>query len=157
MLHRDIRVRTGPFAFALVLATAACAPRVDLDAERAAIYAADSAWLAAAKTNNIDSVLTFWTDDARVIAPGQPPVVGRAAIREMLTQTAKMPGFSVSWQTNDVIVAPSGDVAWSLGPNVFTVPGRNGAIDTLRNQATVLWRKGADGRWRSAIDTWTPQ
>jgi uncharacterized protein (TIGR02246 family) len=125
--------------------------------ERAAILAADSAWLVAAQTGDIDSLLSFWTEDARIIAPGQPPLVGRTAIREMLVQSAAIPGFSVSWQTTDVIVAPSGEVAWSFGPNVFTVPGQGSGIDTLRNRATVVWQKGADGRWRSAVDTWTPR
>lgn len=157
MLHHGRRAGRAPLAFAFMLAGAACAPRVDLERERVAILAADSAWRTAARANHVDSLLTFWTEDARIIAPGQPPLVGRAAIREMLVQSAKIPGFSVSWQTNDVVVAPSGDVAWSFGPNVFTVPGPSGRIDTVRNQATVLWRKGTDGRWRSAVDTWTPQ
>jgi uncharacterized protein (TIGR02246 family) len=139
------------------LVVIACVQRPDLEAERAAIMAADRAWLAAAQTGNIDSILGFWTEDARVIAPGQPPYVGRAAIRQMLAESASLPGFSVSWETTDVVVAPSGNVAWSFGTNVFTVPGAEGRVDTLRGQGVVVWRKGDDGRWRSAVDTWNPR
>jgi ketosteroid isomerase-like protein len=134
-----------------------CSPRPDLEAERMAILKADSAWLAAARAANVDSTLSFWTDDARVISPGQPPLIGHAAIRTMLTEGFATPGFAVSWHTSEVVVAPSGDVAYSFGTNMFTVPGPEGRIDTLRGQGVVIWRKGPDGRWRSSVDTWTPQ
>lgn len=135
----------------------ACAAEPNLDTERAAIMHADSAWLATAQSRNVDSALTFWTDDARVIGPGQPPVVGREAIRKMITDGFATPGFSVSWHTTDVIVAPGGNMAYSFGTNAFTMPAASGGIDTLRGQGVVVWRKGSDGRWRSAVDTWTPQ
>jgi uncharacterized protein (TIGR02246 family) len=133
----------------------ACAPQPDLGAERAAIAAADSAWLAAAQTGDVEATLSFWTDDARVIPPGQPPFVGRDAIRGMIEEGFKTPGFSVTWHTTEIVVAPSGDVAYSFGTNAFTMPNPGGGVDTLRGQGVVVWRKGGDGRWRSAVDIWT--
>jgi len=140
--------------FLAALLAVACAPSPDLDAERTAIMAADSAWLAAIETGNVDSILSFWADDARVIAPGQPPYIGREAIRGMLVESMGIPGFSVTWHTTEVVVAPSGDVAYSFGTNAFTVPNADGGLDTLSGQGAVVWRKGADGRWRSAVDIW---
>ncbi len=134
----------------------ACAPQPDLDAARAAIAAADSAWVAAAQTGDVEAMLSFWTEDARVISPGQPPYIGHEAIRGMLDEGFDTPGFSVTWHTTDIVVAPSGEVAYSFGTNAFTVPNPDGGIDTLRGQGVVVWRKGADGRWRSAVDIWTP-
>jgi ketosteroid isomerase-like protein len=55
-----------------------------------------------------------------------------------------------------VVVAPSGDVAWSYGTNRFTIPIAAGRIDTMLGNAVVVWRKGGDGRWRAAVDIWTP-
>ena len=134
-----------------------CTARPNLDAEHAAILRTDSAWLAAAQTDNMDSTLGFWTEDARVIAPNQPPVIGRAAIREMLLQSPQMPGFSVSWQTTDVVVGPSGDIGYSFGTNLMTLPSAAGDVDTLRGHGVAVWRKENDGRWRTAVDTWTPR
>lgn len=134
-----------------------CAAEENLDTERTAIVHADSAWLEAAQSGDVDSTLSFWTADARVISPDQPPIVGHGAIRKMLTDGFATPGFSVTWHTTDVVVAPKGDVAYSFGTNAFTVPGAEGGIDTLRGQGVVVWRKGDDGRWRSAVDIWTPQ
>ena len=144
-------------ALLVSLVVASCSAPPDLARERAAILAADSAWLAAAHAGNTDSTLTFWTTDARIISPGQPSLIGRDAIRRMLVESAAIPGFSVTWNTTDVVVAPSGDVAYSFGTNAVTVPGPDGRPDTLRGQGVVVWRKGTDGRWRSVVDTWTPQ
>lgn len=134
-----------------------CASRPDLAAERRAIFATDSAWLTAAMARNVDSTLTFWTTDGRVINAGQPPLIGRDAIRGMVAGGFATPGFSIIWHTTDVVVAPSGDVAYSFGTNVVTAPGAAGGIDTLRGQGLVVWRKGSDGRWRAAVDMSTPQ
>ena len=141
---------------AAALLSIACASEPSLETERSAILHADSAWLAAAASRNVDSTLGFWTDDARLISPGEPPVVGRDAIRKMLTDAFAIPSFTVSWHTDEIIVGPNGDMAYSFGPNQFTMPNASGGVDTLRGQAVVVWRKGDDGRWRSAVDTWTP-
>ena len=141
----------------LSLCAVACVSKPELDGERTAIQNADRAWLAAAQARNVDSTASFWTDDAHIIGPGQPPVIGKAAIRKMLTDGFAAPAFSVAWQTTDVVVAPSGDVAYSFGTNTFTVPTATTRVDTLHGQGVVVWQKGTDGRWRAAVDTWTPQ
>ena len=141
---------------ASVCALAACTAKPNSEAEQAAILKADSAWLAAVAARNIDSALSFWTADGQVIGPGQPAVVGREALRAMLALTFAMPHSSVTWSTKEVVVAPSGDMAYSLGPNLFVMPDSAGHLDSLRGQAVVVWRKGSDGRWRAAIDATTP-
>ena len=141
---------------AVALFTLACTAEPSLEAERTAIMRTDSAWVAAAASRNVDSTLSFWTDDARLISPGEPPIVGRDAIRKMLVDAYALPNFTVAWNTTDVIVAAGGDMAYSLGTNQFTMPNAAGGTDTLRGQAVVVWRKGDDGRWRSAVDSWTP-
>lgn len=141
-------------AILLVIAAVACGPHADLDAERAAIEVADSAWLAAAQAGDVDSALSFWAEDAHVIAPGESPYIGRDAIRQMLLDGLATPGFSVTWETTDIAVAPSGDFGYSFGTNAFTVPTPDGGLATLEGQGVVLWRKGEDGRWRCVVDIW---
>ena len=134
-----------------------CGAQPNLDSERRAILAADSAWLATVHSKNTDSIVSFWTEDARFIGPDQPPVVGREALRKMVADGVAAPTFSVVWHSGDVVVTPSGDVGYQFGTNEFTVPGAAGRTDTLRGQFVVVWRKGSDGRWRAAVDTWTPR
>ena len=141
---------------ASVCALAACTAQPGLEAERAAILTADSAWLAAVAARDIDSALGFWTTDGQVIGPGGPAVVGRDALRAMLAQTFAAPQSSVTWSTTDVVVSANGDMAYSLGSNLLVMPDSAGHLDSLRGQAVVVWRKGSDGRWRVAIDVSTP-
>jgi ketosteroid isomerase-like protein len=141
----------------LAAALVACASKPDLNAEKTAVLKADSMWLAAAQSRNVDSVVQFWTDDARVIGPAQPLISGSANIRKMVSDGFATPAFSVSWKTTDVVVGPSGDVAYSFATNQFTVPNAKGGVDTLRGNGVVVWRKEPDGRWRAAVDTWTPK
>jgi ketosteroid isomerase-like protein len=141
-------------AILLVMAAVACTARADLDAERGAIAVADSAWLSAVQAGDIDSALSFWAEDARVVAPGEAPYVGRDAIRQMLLDGLATPGFSVTWETTDIVVAPSGEFAYSFGTSAFTVPSPDGALATLEGQGVVVWRRGDDGRWRCVVDIW---
>lgn len=134
-----------------------CTAKPNLETERAAILQADSAWLAAAHSRNIDSTLGFWTEDARILSPGEPPIMGGTAIRKMLTDGFAIPEFTVAWHTSDVFVDEGGTMAYSVGTNAFTMPNQAGGIDTLRGQGVVVWRKSSDGRWRAALDAWTPQ
>ena len=145
------------FAVLLMLAAAACAPRPDLEAERLAIVAADSAWLAAAQSRNVNATVAFWTPDAQVFGAAQRPVVGEDAIKRMVSEGFATPGFSVTWTTTNVIVGPTGGMAYSYGPNRFTMPAGAGRVDTLRGNSVVVWRKTADGQWRAAVDIWTPE
>ena len=135
---------------------AACTAKPNLETERATILTTDGAWLAAVMARNVDSAVSFWTADGRVIGPGGPAVVGREALRAMLAQTFAAPQSSVVWRTTDVVVSPSGDMAYSLGTNLFVMPDSAGHLDSLRGQAVVVWRKGSDGRWRVAVDATTP-
>lgn len=94
--------------------------------ETQALLARDRHWasLAAATSPNPDSVVAYWTDDARVVLPGQPVLTGKAAVRAMVTATTKIPGFHVTWTPDSAVVSRSGDLAYTYGVNEFTRPIR---------------------------------
>ena len=81
---------------AVLLAGAAPATaKVDVAAERAALFQADKAWSEAAAAEDVEKTLSLWTDDATVYPPGQPAVVGKDAIRRYVTEGFALPGFSI--------------------------------------------------------------
>ena len=69
----------------LVLVSSGCSRRADLAAEEAAIRQADAAWLAAASAHDLERTASFWADDATILAPETPPVVGKDAIRKYVS------------------------------------------------------------------------
>lgn len=131
-------------------------PRVDLAAEEAAIRATDARWLAASKAHDIERAVPFWSDDATIIGPGAPPVVGKDAIHKYVSGAFAMPGFSISWTTEKVDVAKSGDIAYSSGTDTISVTGPDGKTITQNNQAVAIWKKQADGSWKCVVDVMTP-
>ena len=122
---------------------------------RRAILAADSAFGAAAVARDLEASAASLTSDAVMFPPDGPPVVGRAAIREYMRGAFATPGFSVQWTTDTVVVARSGDLAYSFGRSRYTFPARSGspgALDTAYAKAVNVWRRDADGRWRALMD-----
>jgi len=127
---------------------------VDAAGVREEILRLDKDWAAAATAGrNVDLILSFWSDDASVLPPGAPPIVGKAAIREFVTGALNTPGFSVTWKTTEVTVSASGDLAYCVGPNRFTSPGPDGTVSTAYGKAVTVWRKDPDG-WKCVVDIW---
>lgn len=150
---------TRCLAMVLVLsrATVVNAAAVDIQAERANLLRLDKAWAAAAAARDVDKIVSFWADDATVIPPGQPTVAGKEALRQFVVQTLALPGFSITWETKDFVVAASGDMAYGLATNRITLNDAQGHPVTERARALTVWRKGADGNWKCAVDTWNPE
>jgi ketosteroid isomerase-like protein len=124
---------------------------------RAMILAADSSFAAAAAAHDLEGSVRSLSADAIMFPPDQPPIVGRAAIREYMRESFATPGFSVSWTTDTVVASTGGDMAYSFARSRYTFPSRSGkpgAIDTAYGKGVSVWRREADGRWRTVADIW---
>ena len=73
--------------------------KVDVEAERAAILGTDRPWQEAIAAKDVERAVSFWADDAVVMAPGQPALTGKDAIRGFVAQSFKIPGFGLRWET----------------------------------------------------------
>lgn len=143
--------------FALVAAAGCSAPRrVNVAAEEAAIRRTDADWLAAAAAHDLNRTLPFWADDATIVAPGAPPVVGKEAIRKYVSEAFATPGFSITWTTDKVVVSQSGDLAYSTGTDRISLNGPDGKLLAEENRGTAIWKKQPDGSWRCIVDAMTP-
>jgi uncharacterized protein (TIGR02246 family) len=129
-------------------------PAPDTGGAARAVAVADSAWSAAAESRDLEASAAALADDGIMFPPGQPPVVGRAAAREFMRQSFAIPGFSASWVTDTVVVAGSGDLAYTMGRSRYIVPDTTGGLDTLYAKAVGIWRRDADGKWRAVADIW---
>ena len=65
-----------------------------------------------------------------------------------------MPGFRISWKTNDVTVAESGDLAYGVGTNRVSFTGPDGKPVTVEGKAVTVWRKDSAGGWKCVVDIW---
>lgn len=115
----------------------------------------DADWASAASQGrDVDLILSYWTDDATVIAPAFPPFVGKAALRAYVEGSFKIPGFRISWTSTSVEFSPDFQLAYMFSDNAVSMDGPDGAPTTILGRAVTIWRREADGQWRSAVDIW---
>ena len=122
--------------------------------ERDALMQASRDWAAAVKAGDLERALTYWTDDAIVLAPDAPAIVGKAAIREFVLRATSTPGFSITWRPELAVVSNDGDMAYMVEANATTVNDAAGQLQTQFGKAVTVWRKQADRTWKCVIDTW---
>jgi ketosteroid isomerase-like protein len=150
---RSVRALAG---VALSLSIGACAPKpttFDANAESAALLRRDADWANLATAGkDVDQIVSYWTDDAVVMEPGQPAVEGKAAIRAFVTSSLQTPGFKIHWVSEKPTFSPDGKMAYMRGADEMTVPGPKGEPVTVHLQGYSVWRKDADGQWRCAVD-----
>jgi ketosteroid isomerase-like protein len=142
-----------PWTF-LVLATACSSSGIDPAAERAALMQASRDWAASVAGGNVDSMLSYWSDDAIVLPPDQPAVVGKEAIRGFVSGMLAIPGFSITWEPEQASISADGDVGYLIERNTATYTDSTGTRVTQHGKAVTVWRKNAEGQWKCVVDTW---
>ncbi len=138
----------------LVMLQAACHNSSTPDEARMAVLTAEREWAAAARNKDLQRSISFLADDAIMFPPGQGPLVGKGAIRDYIASSFATPGFSVTWEPEDVVVAKGGDLAYTHARSVYTFPGPDQTLQTLHGKGVAIWRKDTDGRWRCVVDIW---
>ncbi|MEK6153543.1 DUF4440 domain-containing protein [Flavobacteriaceae bacterium 3-367] len=126
---------------------------IDLKAEGEKVMETSRKW-AQSKTN--EEYLSYWTDDAILIAPGQPTLRGKEQISKMLEANAQIPGFEVNWEPKEVFVSESGDLAYLIENIYFGVNDSLGNKIKTFNKAVTIWKKQQDGTWKNVVDTFNP-
>src|SRR5262245_21204018 len=72
--------------------------RFDARSEGEKLLRRDAEWAdLAAAGKDVERVVSYWSDDAVLIFPGQPVLEGKAAIRAYVTDCFHTPGFKIHW------------------------------------------------------------
>lgn len=126
-----------------------------LERERRRLLDRDAKWASLGSPGqDVERILSFWTDDARVYPPGMPTVSGKAAIRNYVQGALAIPGFHITWTTSEAHLSPDGRLAYLLSTNAVRMPGGDGRLVTAQGRAVTVWRRDPDGEWRCVIDIW---
>jgi ketosteroid isomerase-like protein len=127
--------------------------RFDAAAEGHKLLQRDAEWAQAAfDGKDVDKILSYWSDDAVVVEPGQPVYEGKAAIRAYVVASLQTPGFKIHWVSKSPVFSPDGKMAYMPGTDEMTVPGPNGALITVHMRGVSIWRRDPDGEWRCVVD-----
>jgi len=129
--------------------------KLHLASERTRLLQRDAEWAtAASEGRDLERILSYWTDDAVVFAPGLPAVVGKDALRQYVQASMQIPGFRISWTSTDVTFSPDGKLAYIFSRNAVTMNAADGTPATSEGRAVTIWRRESDGQWRCAVDIW---
>ena len=141
-------------ATVLVLTASGCGPQVDVEAEEAAIRAAEDEALKIAQAKDAERWASVYADDARVFPPNAPLVTGKEAIRKLFAELFASPGFEIDWEVTRVEVSRAGDLGYVVGTHKVTVNDAEGNPVTDRGKWIAIWKKQADGTWKCIEDIW---
>lgn len=136
------------------ISVSCASPRVDIDAEGAALMQLSREWSALVSTTPVDEWIDFWAEDAVMMPPGFPALRGKAAIREFVEMSAQIPGFHIRWEPESFHVSSSGDLAYLIERNVTTVNDSLGNAVSTHGKVVTIWRKDPGGTWRNVVDMW---
>jgi len=132
-----------------VAVATACAPRVDMAAEEAALRQADSAYTVAVQSKNLDAMLDLYAGDGVMYPPNEPTVSGLEGIRQYATNILNTPGLTVAFTPLDVRVSAGGTMGYTLNTGRITTADGSEEIRDFH-----VWRKEPDGHWKVVVDFW---
>jgi uncharacterized protein (TIGR02246 family) len=145
-LHKFVRVL---LLLAVLGSTLAVAK--DGSGDEQAIRALDAAWSQAAGAKALDKTVSFYADDASLLPSNAPIANGKEAIHAAWGQFMAMPGFSISFAPNKIVVAKSGDIAYEIGTFQSTLNDAQGKPASSVGKYVVNWQKRA-GQWKVVAD-----
>jgi ketosteroid isomerase-like protein len=139
---------------ALLLFATGCGheePKDTRAADEAAIQNTDAQWAKAAASGDVDATVSYYSDDASLLAPNAPIASDKQSIRAAWASLLT-PGTSLSWQTTKVGVARSGDLGYVIGVYQMTTKDAQGKPVSDRGKFVEVWKKQADGNWKTVAD-----
>ncbi len=132
-----------------------CGPK---EPDKAALQKTVDEYNAASKeammTGNSDKVLAFFEDDGMEMAPNQPTVKGKEAIKAFQAQMMKSGVKMTAVEFAPVEIQAGGTIAYEIGTYDMTiaVPKMGDVKD--KGKYIALWRQQADGSWKVRAETW---
>ncbi len=157
MRHPAIAAALCAITFIGGCAPHAAKPPVDtariIDAIKTAEVHANADW----KSGDPKRVAAFFAPDAAIMVAGAPPAVGAVAIKAAVQQLMDDPAFTLTFASDRVYVAASGDLAAARGTyrQTATDPATKAAVTQTGSYVTVF-RPAPDGAWKGVWDIVAP-
>lgn len=119
-------------------------------ADEQAIRSANERWLQLIRAKDAAGVAQLYAEDGVVLPANEKSAHGRDAIREWWNRWMQVPGYDLTFQTDQLVLSRSGDMALDRGTYRFAATLPSGAINDT-GKYVVVWRKIGD-EWKVAAD-----
>ena len=123
------------------------------DAEVKALHDAEVAEEQAWISKDLEKALSSYADDAVVMNPNTPAMIGKDQIRASMKVEFADPTATAQYQIINVEVAQSGELGYTQGTSSVTSadPATKKPV-TERGKWLTIRRKQADGSWKIVVD-----
>lgn len=114
-------------------------------------------WNADWKSGSPAVITAHYAPNAVLMVPGAAPRVGSAAIQDGIGEVLEDAGHSLTFASDKIDVAASGDLAVARGTysETSTDPTTK-ALVTARGAYVTVYKPGANGAWKAVWDINTP-
>jgi len=92
----------------------------------------------------------FYAEDAQVLAPNQPAIVGKAQIRPFIQ--GMIDGGLTEITLDTTHISGSGDVAYGVGKYRMTLHPAGADRIEDKGKYVVVYRRQVDGSWKAVAD-----
>lgn len=113
----------------------------------------ETQWNADFASKDAAKIVAHYADDATLAVSGEKPTVGKDAIQAEFKGMTSDPAFSLVLSTDKVVVAASGDIAYTTGSYKLSItnPMDKKPVNDSGVYVTT-YRKGSDGAWKAVWD-----
>jgi len=146
----------------ILLSIVACAPAAEeaveeattIEADLEAINRASEEFVAAAKANDTEGLVSLYTADVVLIPPNEPAAKGSEAVRVWMRSffdQFTMEDFTIS--TEEITVADD----WAFRSGTFAMTASPAAGGEQIEDAGIfieIWQRQSDGSWKMVWDIW---
>ena len=145
------------FALAVILVGCKQAPPPPVpdthDADVKAIRDLEAATVQAIAAKDLDKVVAFYANDASLFDPDAPVVNGTTAIKTAWKPWLEDKNLSLTFASDKVEVAKSGDLGYSQGTMTMTMTDpKTKKVLTEKGKYVTVFMKQADGSWKAVAD-----
>lgn len=126
---------------------------VSVDDVKAAIKADETKWNQQFKARDAEGLVAHYADDAYFVVPGVKPANGSTEIRKVYADALSDQNFTISFASDKIDVASSGDLAYARGrlTEKYTDP-KTQRVMTASGSYITVYKKQGDGSWKAVED-----
>jgi ketosteroid isomerase-like protein len=138
-----------------LLATSGCnnTTKILSATDVATIHDLDTAWSNAASAHDINKTVSYYADDAYLLAPGEPLANNKAAIRASWTGLLSV-ATTISWQPIKIEAYGDG-LAYAVGTYSATMKDGKGGQVPDHGKFLEVWRKLGSNEWKCVADSYS--
>jgi ketosteroid isomerase-like protein len=117
----------------------------------------EAGWEKDYQAHNVDNAVAHYSSDAAVANPGIALASDEVSRKMAITQFLSDPSMKVTFASDRVGVAKSGEIAYTRGHYaVDSVDPKSKQPKTETGSYLTVWQKQSDGSWKAVEDFVTP-